>query len=711
MTTPFANCILPPPDEALRAMFAPQSVALIGASERPGSVGRALLENLRPFPGELHLINQNHPLVLGRRASPSLAMLGKTVDLAVIATPAATVPGLIKECVDAGVKAAVIISAGFKEVGPEGARLEQQILAEARRNGLRIVGPNCLGIMSPGAGLNATFAPATAQPGRVAFLSQSGALCTAILDWSLTQKVGFSAFVSMGSMLDVGWGDLIRHFGDDPHTSSIIMYMESVGDAARFMEAARLVAARKPIVVIKVGRTAGAAKAAASHTGAMTGSDAVLDAAFRRTGILRVDSIEELFDMAEVLAKQPLPQGPRLGIVTNAGGPGVLAADALAQNGGELARLAPDTLETLSHHLPAAWSHANPVDILGDADAQRYAHAIQAVTADPGIDGLLVMLTPQSMTNPLAVAGSLAQSAPSIAKPVLTSWMGGEAVEAARTVLNSAGIPTYPYPDEAARAFQLMWQRHERLDLLEETNMAACMERQPMGTARELVERLRQDHPVTLSEHDAKRILNATGIPVVPTRHAKTEAEAVALAQAIGFPVVLKLQSPTITHKSDAGGVAVDLGDAEAVRAAWRRIQQAVPAGAFDGVTVQPMIKQRGVELICGLSTDPQFGPVLMVGAGGVWVEMLDDHVLALPPLSPALALHHLSRTRIYRALQGMRHQPPCDLNAVADVLVKLGDLALAVPAITEIDINPLLASPEGVLALDARMVLAPAVR
>lgn len=703
---PLATCILPPPTQALHAMFAPRCVALIGASERPSSVGRALLENLAAFPGELHLINPFQSTVLGRPASPSLSALGKEVDLAVIATPASTVPALIKECVAAGVKAAVIISAGFKEVGAEGARLEQEILAEARRNGLRIVGPNCLGIMSPGSGLNATFAPAAAQPGRVAFISQSGALCTAILDWSFSQKVGFSAFVSVGSMLDVGWGDLIRYFGDDPDTSSIITYMESVGDAAQFMEAARQVASRKPIVVIKVGRTAGAAKAAASHTGAMTGSDAVLDAAFRRTGVLRVDSIEELFDMAEVLAKQPLPEGPRLGIVTNAGGPGVLAADALAQIGGELAALEPSTIDLISRSLPAAWSHGNPVDVLGDADAERYAKAITAVAADPGIDGMLVVLTPQAMTNPLAVATSLAEAASAIAKPVLASWMGGAGVEPARAVLNNAGIPTYPYPDEAVRAFQLMWQRHERLGLLEETNRVACAEWRPVDAARDLVAKLQTSQPATLTEHDSKQVLESAGIPVVPTRFAASEDEAVSLAEAMGFPVVLKLQSRTITHKSDVGGVVVDLQNAEAVRAAWQRIQQAVPPESFDGVTVQPMIKKRGVELICGLSTDAQFGPVLMIGAGGVWVEMLDDHVLALPPLSRSLALHHINQTRVSKALKGLRHQPPCDLDAVADVLVKLGELALAVPEIREIDINPLLAFPDGVLALDARMVL-----
>ena len=687
-------------------MFAPQSVAVIGATERAGSVGRSLLENLRCFPGKLYPVNAKRPAVLGLQAWPSLSAIGSPVDLAVIATPASTVPSVIRECVESGVKAAIIISAGFKETGAEGVRLEQEVLAEAQRNGLRIIGPNCLGVMAPHTGLNATFATAMAEPGKVAFLSQSGALCTAILDWSFHQHVGFSAFVSVGSMLDVGWADLIRHFGDDPHTSSIVMYMESVGDAASFMEAARLVAARKPIVVIKVGRTAEAARAAASHTGAMTGSDAVLDAAFERAGVLRVDTIEELFDMAEVLAKQSLPQGPRLAIVTNAGGPGALAADALVRNGGALAELSEATIQSLNKELPSHWSHANPVDVLGDADALRYATALAASAADPGADGLLAVLTPQAMTDPLAVANALVDVSQSINKPVLASWMGGGAVSAACDAMNIAGIPTYEYPDEAARAFQFMWQRHERLKLLEETNRLACAVRPTMEAACHRISELQKAGRTLLTEIEAKSVLEAAGIPVVPTRHALSEDEAVTQAESMGFPVVLKLQSPTITHKTDVGGVCLNLNDAAAVRDAWQRIQKAVPAESFDGVTVQPMIRERGIELICGTSTDAQFGPVLLFGAGGVWVEMLQDRVLALPPLSSALALDRMRQTRIHKALKGMRQQAPSDLNAIADVLVKLGDLALAAPAIVEMDINPLLALPTGAQALDARMVL-----
>ncbi len=702
-----AVCDLPSAPGELSAFFQPRSVALIGASERAGSVGRALLENLATFSGEIFPINKRYAEVLGRRAWPSLTAVGKNIDLVVIATPAGQMPEIIRECGACGVRAAIIISAGFKEIGPEGLRLEKQVLDAARLAGIRLMGPNCLGLMAPETGLNATFATAMARPGRVAFLSQSGALCTAILDWSFSQHVGFSAFVSVGSMLDVGWGDLIDHFGNDPGTESIVIYMESVGDAASFMHAARQVSQRKPIVVIKVGRTAEAARAAASHTGAMTGSDDVLDAAFERAGVLRVETVEDLFDMAEVLAKQALPEGPRLAIVTNAGGPGALATDALVRNGGILAELEAETLHRLDAVLPSHWSHGNPVDVLGDADSTRYQEAFRAVMDDTSVDGLLVVLTPQAMTDPLAVAQALVATMAKTGKPVLASWMGGGTVSSARELLNAAGIATYDYPDEAARAFQFMWQRQARLRRLAETNRLACAARHSLDEAHALISGFQAEGRVLLSEAEAKQVLKAAGIPVNETLAAHDEAEAVSKATELGFPVVLKLQSPTITHKTDVGGVWLNLKNAEDVRAAFRRIQAAVHQADFDGVTVQSMIQTRGSsELIMGCSQDAQFGPVLLFGAGGVWVEVMQDRVLLLPPLSVELALDRIQQTRIYRALQGIRGQPPADLRAIAEVLVKLGDLVLAVPEIEEIDINPLLASEHGVLALDARIIL-----
>ena len=702
----------------LDAIFSPKSIAVIGASAREGSVSRSVMENLAAFPGKVYAVNPKHSEVCGQRAWASLRDIGQPVDLAVIVTPAATVPGIIAECVAAEVKGVVIISAGFKEIGAEGVALEQQILAEARRNGLRVIGPNCLGVMVPHAGLNATFATQMAGAGKVAFLSQSGALCTAILDLSLRENVGFSAFVSVGSMLDVGWGDMIRHFGDDPQTHSIVIYMESVGDAQSFLSAAREVAARKPIVVIKVGRTPAAAKAAASHTGAMTGSDAVLDAALRQVGVLRVDTIEELFDVAEVLSKQPLPRGPRLGIVTNAGGPGALAVDALVGHGGEVAELGTDTMSRLNALLPSCWSHGDPVDVLGDADAERFASALRIVSSDPNVDGLLAVLTPQAMTDPTAVAAKIAVLTQEFNKPLLCSWMGGNAVRDGRRIMNAASIPTHDYPDQAARAFVSMWERKRRLEWLAETNVAVRSCRREEAPSSPIAGLESRERPslltsaatgrTLLSETEAKAVLHRYGIPVVETFIAATEDAAVARAEQIGFPVVVKLHSETLTHKSDVGGVKLNLNSADAVRTAWREMQATVPAADFGGVSVQKMIRGKGLELILGATTDPQFGPVLLFGSGGTLVEVFQDRALVLPPVTREIALRWMAETKIHKALLGVRGQRAVNLDALVDVMVRFSEMMLAERSIVEADINPLLATADGIVALDARIVLRP---
>ncbi|MBE7497455.1 MAG: acetate--CoA ligase family protein [Verrucomicrobiaceae bacterium] len=688
---------------SLTAFFRPCSIALVGATERAGSVGRSIWDNLRAFDSPVWPVNAKRAEVGGVRAFPDLASLPAVPDLVVIVTPAATVPKIVEEAGRIGTRAAVVISAGFKETGEAGAELEARVLEAARRHGVRLIGPNCLGLMNPHAGLNATFATSMARPGRVAFLSQSGALCTAILDWSHDQNVGFSAFVSTGAMADVGWGDLIRHFGQDARTESIVMYMESPGaDAVDFLAAAREVAARKPIVVIKVGRTAEASRAAASHTGAMTGSDAVLDAALRQNGVLRVDTIEELFDMAEVLAKQPLPAGPRLAIVTNAGGPGALATDALVLGGGSVAELSQTTLDALSVVLPAHWSHHNPVDVLGDADASRFASALRITAQDDAVDGVLAVLTPQAMTQPTEIARAVAAIAHPSGKPLLASWMGAQSVQEGRALLNAAAVPTYDYPDEAAKSFVRMHEHRTRLDWLRETENALC------DTAAASVELPCEGG--LLSEAAAKRVLAVAGIPVVETREAHDEEAAVAAARDLGFPVVLKLLSPTITHKSDCGGVVLDLNDETAVRAAWQGIRERATAkhgtAAFAGVTVQRMIREKGVELILGASQDAQFGPVLLFGAGGTLVEVMQDRTLALPPLNQALARRWMRETRVFKLLQGTRGGRPVDFAALEDVLVRFSRLVHAEPRLLEVDINPLLATPAGVLALDARMVL-----
>jgi acetyltransferase len=703
-------------NQPLDVFFSPKTVAVIGATENPGTVGRTVFWNLvtSPFGGTVYPVNPKRPSVLGVKAYPSITAIPEEIDLAVIITPPPSIPALIKECGENGVRGAIVISAGFKEVGAEGARLEQQLLEEAQKANIRIIGPNCLGVMSPLSGLNATFATTIARPGSVGFISQSGALCTAVLDWSLKEMVGFSAFVSVGSMVDVGWGDLIYHLGNDPKTKSIVIYMESIGNARSFLSAAREVALNKPIIVIKPGRSAAAAKAAASHTGSLTGSDEVLEAAFRRSGVLRVNNIADLFYMAEVLSKQPSPKGPRLTIVTNAGGPGVLATDALIMGGGELAELTPETMEEYNAVLPTTWSHNNPVDIIGDASPERYAKALEIAAKDPNSDGMLVILTPQAMTDPTRIAEQLKPLAKQEGKPVIASWMGGVDVAAGEEILNRANIPTFPYPDTAARAFNYMWQYAYNLRGLYETP-AMPEDSADWTPDRKLVDgilgRVRAEGRTILTEFESKQVLAAYGIPVAATYIATDAAAAVKAAEKIGYPVVLKLYSETITHKTDVGGVQLNLRDAVAVENAFNAIQKSVSekvgAQHFQGVTVQPMVKLKDAyEIIIGSSLDPQFGPVLLFGTGGQLVEVFKDRALALPPLNSTLARRMMEQTKIYKALQGVRGRRPVDLAALEVLMVRFSALVAEQRWIKEIDINPLLASPDGLIALDARVVV-----
>ncbi len=697
----------------LDPLFAPRSVAVVGATERAGSVGRSVLWNLlsNPFGGTVFPVNSKRPSVLGIKAYPNVSELPDKVDLVVVTTPADTVPDVLAESVAAGIPAGIVISAGFKEHGEHGKELEARI-TQIIRGKMRLIGPNCLGVMNPIRGLNATFAHSIARPGNVAFISQSGALLTAILDWSLRENVGFSSFVSTGSMLDVSWGDLIDYFGSDPRTNSIVIYMESIGDASAFLSAAREVSLNKPIIVIKAGRTAQAAKAAASHTGSLTGSDEVLEAAFRRSGVLRVNSIADIFFMTDVLAKQPRPRGNRLAILTNAGGPGVLATDALVAGGGELAELSPQTMAAFDEILPAQWSHNNPVDILGDAEPERYAKSLEIAAKDPAIDGMLVILTPQDMTNPTQIAEKLKPYAKGFGKPVLASWMGGAEVAAGEQILNQAGIPTFQFPDSAVRAFNYMWKYSYNLKGLYETptlpqHADAELKR---GKAAKILRDAREQGRTLLTEYESKQLLAAYGIPTVETRIAVTEDEAVKAAQEIGFPVVLKLHSLTITHKTDVGGVLLNLRDAEAVRKGFQGIKASLTEKAgsehFQGVTVQPMIKLDGYELIVGSSLDSQFGPVMLFGTGGQLVEVFKDRALALPPLNSTLARRLMEQTKIYKALQGVRGRKPVDIEALDELLVRFSQLIVEQRWIKEIDINPLLASSDHLLALDARVVL-----
>ena len=700
---------------ALEMMLAPRSVAVIGATETEGSVGRTLMENLIAgnFGGTLIPVNPRRRRVFGITAFPRISAAQHPVDLAVVATPAPTVPALIGECVEAGVKGAIIISAGFEERDQAGRELEKQVLKELRGSKMRIIGPNCLGVMRPRIALNATFAADRALPGSVGFISQSVGLCTAILDWGLREKVGFSAFVSVGSMLDVNWGDLIYYLGDDPSTKSIVIYMESIGDARSFLSAAREVALTKPIIVIKVGRSEAASKAAASHTGSLTGNDEVLDAAFRRVGVLRVNTIPELFNMAEVLAKQPRPRTPRLVIVTNAGGPAALATDMLVTGGGQIAQLSRESFDAFDKLLPAHGSRNNPVDLLGDAGAERYAKALEIVSKDQNNDGVLVILTPQAMTEPTATAEQLKRFAKFNGKPILASWMGGDQVRVGEEILNNAGIPTFPYPDTAMRAFAYMWRYADNLRSLYETPAVGADSDHPFAKrskVAKIIRTARRGKRTLLTEVESKEILAAHGIPVVETHIALSEEEAVKIAESIGSSVVLKVHSATITHKTDVGGVKLNLRGAGAVRRAYRQIQVAVTkhnrGEDFLGVTVEPMIAFDGCELILGSRLDPQFGPVLLFGAGGPLVEVFKDRALALPPLNATLARRVIEQTRIFAALKGVRGRGPFDLAALDQLLVRFSQLVTEQRRIKEIDINPLVASASGLIALDARMVL-----
>ncbi len=701
---------------ALDSLLAPKSVAVVGASEREGSVGRTVFWNLisNPFGGTVYPINAKRSNVFGVRAYPTLTSLPEPVETVVIATPAESVPDIAEEAGRQGARGLIVISAGFKEMGPPGEELERQLLQIARRYGMRIIGPNCLGVMNPLTGFNATFGGVMARPGNIAFISQSGALCTSVLDWSAQEQVGFSAFISVGSMLDVGWGDLIQYLGHDPRTKSIVIYMESVGDARSFLSAAREIALSKPIIVIKAGRTEAAAKAAASHTGALTGSDDVLDAAFRRCGVLRVNHIEDLFYLSEVLAKQPLPRGRRLMVVTNAGGPGVLATDELVGGGGQLAPLSAATFQAYNDALPKHWSRNNPVDILGDADPERYGRALQIASQNEQSDGTLVILTPQDMTDPTMTAEKLKLYAAGSSKPILASWMGGAAVAAGNEILARNGIPTFPYPDAAVRMFNHMWQYESNLRALYETPELSDQAEEGMGdTSRvsALLEAVRADGRTILTEFESKQVLEAYGIPTVRTELAATAEDAATAAEAMGFPVVIKINSKTITHKTDVGGVVLNLMSADEVREAFTTMESNVVArfepSAFGGVTVQPMVKLSGYELILGASIDPQFGPVLLFGAGGQLVEVFKDSAIALPPLNTTLARRLMERTKIYTALKGVRGRKSVNMVALETLLVRFSQLVVEHPWIKECDINPLLVG-EGneMLSLDARVVL-----
>lgn len=697
---------------SLDKIFRPASIAVIGASDRTDSVGYAVLKNLTAggFPGAIYPVNRKHTHIQGLKAYLSVLDIPHDIDLAVVATPGETVPDLIKECGKKGIHGMVILSAGFKEAGEEGQKAFEAVAKLAQKHNIRIVGPNCVGIINPHEKLNASFATHMALPGKLAFISQSGALGTAILDWAAAQNVGFSHFVSIGSMVDVSFHDLIDYFGSDPHTSSILIYMETLTHARQFLSAARAFARSKPIIVLKAGKSPAGAKAALSHTGSMAGNDAVFDAAFQRAGILRVDTIAQLFNCAETLAKQPRPLGNRLGIVTNAGGPGILATDYLAAHGGQLAKLSESTYQKLNELLPSAWSHNNPVDVLGDVSAARYAEAAQAVLADENVDGLLALYVPVATSSPTEVAKMLLPLAHLSKKPVLTAWLGRQDVGEAREVFEQGGIPTYSFPESAVDVFLKMYQYDRNLQLLSETPVEFPEAFEPdRKRAKRLLETVATEGRLNFTEFEAKQLLACYNISIAPGGLATSAASAVEIATRIGFPVAMKISSPDILHKTEAGGVVLDVTDAEAAIAAFHQIFSAArnynPNAHLHGVLVEKMLHKR-YELIIGAKKDPIFGPAILFGMGGVMVELLKDRNIGLPPLNMTLAQRLIENTRAYQLLKGFRGLPAVDLEAMRFLLCKFAQLVVDFPEIGELDINPFGVDEQGGIALDARVVL-----
>ncbi|MCW5724001.1 MAG: acetate--CoA ligase family protein [Maricaulaceae bacterium] len=701
----------------LQPFFTPRSVAVIGASLRERAVGHVVLKNLVEggFEGRVWPVNPKGGAMLGLPAFASVADLPAAPDLAVICTPAATVPDLVADLGARGTKAVVVISAGFGETGEEGRRLQSRMLEAARPHLLRIIGPNCVGVLAPGARLNASFAHRQPLAGDVAFVSQSGAVITTVLDWASARGIGFSHMVSTGGMADVDFGDLVDFLANDPGTASILLYVEQITHAAKFMSAARAAARVKPVIVIKPGRHEAAAKAAYSHTGALAGSDAAYDAAFRRAGMLRVMNLADLFDAMETLARPWRHRGDRLAILTNGGGVGVLAVDALLDEGGVLAELAPETIRALDAVLPETWSRANPVDIIGDAPGERYAAALKALDADPGVDAILAMNCPTAIADGVEAARAVLEARPQ--KPLLTCWLGEGAAAQARKLFEAAGAPTYETPGQAVRAFAVIAaHRRAQAMLLHAPPPSGLVTGAARAAAQALVAKAMAAGRDALTEAESKQLLEHYGVPAVPTRFAADADEAVRTAAELGFPAALKIVSPDVPHKSDAGGVALNLKDGAAVRAAagtmLKAVAKAVPGARLEGFSVQRMAAMPGAhELIAGVADDVTFGPVVLFGQGGTAVEVIADKAVALPPLNRVLTDDLMRRTRVFRLLQGYRDRLRADLDAIAHVLMRLGEMAADIPELAELDINPLWASAGGVLALDARVRLAPPAR
>jgi len=700
----------------LKKVFEPQSVAIVGASERANSVGAQVLRNMREggFKGEIYPVNPKHEIIQGIKAFASISDIDHPIDLVVIAIPAPAIPGVMRECGEHGVGAALVLSAGFAEIGKRGQSLQNEIVDIARTYDIPLVGPNCLGVIRPRVGLNATFAKSSVKTGQVALVAQSGAFCTALLDWGDSNGFGFSAVASLGATADVGFGDVLDYLAVDPETKSILLYIEGVSDARSFMSGLRVAARLKPVIVVKSGRNESGTRAAVSHTGALIGGDEVFDAAIQRAGAVRVDTVSQLFAAAQTLASGTRVEGPRLAIVTNGGGPGVMAADRASDLNVPLAELTTQTIDKLSAALPQHWSHSDPVDILGDADSERYRAATEIVLADKNVDGLLVLLTPQAMTDPTVCAEGVIAAASKVNKPVLACWMGANLVREGRQRFAKAGIPQFSSPEAGVDAFGYLacYRRNQKALLQAPAPLSKYREPDVEG-ARLVIEHALGERRYTLSNAEAKAVLRAFHIPTSPSINVTSAADALVAAEGVGLPVAMKINSPDITHKSDVGGVRLNIREPRSVRTAFREMMDNVkvqmPNARVTGVTIEPMLERpHAREIMIGIAHDPVFGPVVSFGAGGTAVEIFADSHVALPPLNEYLSLELIRGTRTARLLKQFRNLPEADAAKLTDVLQRISEIACELPEIQELDINPLLVDEEGVIAVDARVVVAP---
>ncbi len=704
--------------DGIDLFFNPRSIVLFGASDRPGSVGHATLGNLLSSKDKrnIYIVHPKHEQLMDTKCYPLLSDLPEVPQLAIIATPAETVPGIVEECGKIGIKAVIVISSGFKEAGEKGKEWEIQIKGYARKYGMRIMGPNCLGTIRPSSGLNASFAPRGMKPGKIAFLSQSGALGTSVLDWAVSRDIGFSAFVSLGSMLDIDFGDLIDYFGVDQHTRSIIIYLESLGntleDTKKFMSAVRGFARNKPIIVIKAGKFQESRQAAKSHTGALVGEDSYYNAVFDRAGVVRVDEIEDLFGCASILDTATLPKGPDLAIITNAGGLAVLATDALIGRGGKLASLNDNTMKNLDQILPPYWSKSNPVDILGDASVELYTDVIDTVLRDPAVQGIVVIYTPQGVASAVDLAKAVAAIVKKSNKPVLTVLMGGKEVDEARQVFYENKVPTYEFPEEAIKTYMYMHRYAVNLKNLYETPEDIPLDvGTPKNHLKLLVRNAAHSGKLILSEEDSKKFLNTYRIEVTMPHFAVDANEAASIASGIGYPVVMKIKSHDISHKSDVGGVQLNLKSAGEVRKAYQNMTENVknnmPDVGIDGVTVQKMFTGYDYELIIGSKTDPTLGPVIIFGQGGTETEFYKDVAIGLPPLNQRFARMLIERTNVYDMLsKGFNKKPAVNLKLLDETLIRLSNMIVDFPEIKELDVNPLVVRGDQVIALDARIIV-----